>query len=154
MQWSWVSTAVSGATENQMKITASLYSFIAFDMVDYLKLNLFFGRELRKHMLMFIFTAYHLSSQIFFMILLLLGARVRLWFFSTVCLPHFSAHKHVSSIFFLLYCIFLAKNIEICVISKKRWKLVGHSHKQIRSDGRWCNTDKIILSTNWFGWLI
>lgn len=86
MQWTRVSTAESGATENQMKITASLYSFIAFDMVDYLKLNLFFGRELRKHMLMFIFTAYHLSSQIFFMILLLLGARVRLWFFF-YCFP-------------------------------------------------------------------
>lgn len=48
MQWSWVSTAVLRTTENQMKITASLYSFIAFDMVDYLKLNLLFWPRVEK----------------------------------------------------------------------------------------------------------
>lgn len=54
--------------------------FIAFDMVYHFKLNFFhfcFGWIEKKHMLV-----YHLSFQIyFFMILLLLSARVRLWFF-------------------------------------------------------------------------
>lgn len=153
MQWSWVSTAVLRTTENQMKITASLYSFIAFDMVDYLKLNLLFWPRVEKtHAYVHIYGVSFVIS-------------VFLWFYYCsvhVCVYGFFLlfaslifrHINMSLQFFYSTAYFLRRILKFVSFQKKRWKLVGHLHKQIRSDGRWCNTDKIILSTNWFGWLI